>query len=541
MIKENRERVKTFLMVIPRIAACGELYVFPLGIAYVSAFLKRQGFRVICLNLCHSGEPVAAVMAGAIREHDVDVVCTGGVTYHWDRILEVVDTAKRIRPDIVTVVGGAVFTSDPDFVMNTMPVDIGVMGEGEITMGEVAERLNANASLRDLQGVVFRESGVVRKNELRAPIADLDSLPFPDYEGFEYDKWLALVWDQAPLWEPRLYEAEERQRYGQILTSRSCPYGCTFCYHPLGNKYRQRSLDNVEQEIDHLVNRYHINYLSVLDELFSVSDKRSLGFADIARKYRLRWHAQWRVDNASASMFTLLKEAGMEHVGLGLESASDVVLKSMKKRTSREKIDRAYRLAFEAGIYPCGNLIYGDIAETKDTIRESLEWWYEHPEYCTGNGFIMTIPDSPLFRHALETGLIQDRNEYIKSRNWIINLTSMENSEVKEQFSLLAYWHRTRANLRLGKVLSSEKTGKSAGGRDIYEVSLRCPECGSEDPYEFCHHDYGDQLYDCVLCRQCDIRFKVEPFRCFPDKTAPGIPFFTARQLVNMEEALPWD
>jgi radical SAM superfamily enzyme YgiQ (UPF0313 family) len=518
-----------FLIVVPRLAEFGQEYIFPLGILYISASLKKHGFNVTSLNLCSFREPVRDVLAHYISEHNISVVCTGGIAEHWRQIAEVLVHAKQVSPNCVTVAGGAIISSDPALALGNMPIDIGVVGEGDITIVELASCLMGNGDLKAVQGIAFRDpvSNTLHTTEPRPPIMDLDALPLPDYDSFDYVNYLKLRSIKWPFYEPRLFEIGEEQIYGEVLGSRSCPYDCTFCYHPLGRKYRQRSVADVMNEIKLLISKFNINFICMLDELFSADEQRIYEFIAEFSKLNIQWTAQWRVDNVNAEVLQALRKSGMHIIGLGLESASDTVLTSMRKKTSRAKIDAAFALAFENGVRPGGNLIFGDIAETEQTMAETLDWWFAHPEYAVGMKFIMTLPDSHLYRYALEKNIITDKLQHITGMTWEINLTSISNERFGDLKTLIIYLDHSRANLGLGKVL--DMSVDTTSGKALYRAIFKCPYCGQGSSYHYYYvpNEYDILYYSIVLCKHCHVRFKLQHIHCFPADIYPTEEYYS--------------
>lgn len=403
---------KNFLFVIPRYANKNEYYPFPYGLGYVVANMKKNGFNVFVLNLCHHDGPVGFLLSESIEENSVDVVCTGAMSLHWIEVEEILNAVKEFNKDVITVVGGAIVTSDPVLALENLKIDYGVIEEKEETMVELADALCNNKNIGEVKGICFLD-----KKEYflftgrRQQINDLDSLPFPDYDGLEFDKWLDVC----------------SERKIDVTASRSCPFHCTFCYHPLGNNYRQRSLDNVFMEIDYLKKRYDILLINIQDEVFSLDKERIYEFAHRIKEYDIPWMVQWRIDNIDEDLLKVLKESNLYLLELGVESYSDVVLDSMKKGITKKQIKYAYDLCDKVGVNVTSNIILGDIAETEETVKESLDFVKSHPEHEINIGFILAIPCSELWLYAFESGKIKDKLEFIKRRFPVINLTGMSN------------------------------------------------------------------------------------------------------------------
>ncbi len=152
---------KTFLLVIPRLVqSIGDGYSFPLGIPYVSASLKQAGYQVVTLNLNHREGTVEAILREFISAHGVDVVATGGLSFQYNTIREVIETAKRISPALKTVVGGGIITSDPETAMRALEhADFGVIGEGEHTIRAFAAALETDGVFEGVNGLIYAKDG----------------------------------------------------------------------------------------------------------------------------------------------------------------------------------------------------------------------------------------------------------------------------------------------------------------------------------------------------------------------------------------------
>ena len=300
-----------FLLVVPQFVFSGEYYSFPFGLGYVSSFLKSKGFNVFCLNLCHYDQSISLenILKEHITNNKIDVFCTGTLSFYWNKVDEILKIAKKIKPEIITVVGGAIVISDPKLALENLDIDIAVMGEGEETMAELADVLCRNGSIETVKGLAFLKNKEVIKTPERPYIENLDSLPFPDYEGFEFEKWTSLVIDSENF---DVLDRCENLHYTEFIGSRSCPFSCTFCYHHLGQKYRQRSLDNIFKEIDYLIKEYDINFFYFLDELFSANHQRMIDFAERIKNYNIiGWGGSFRVNDVDSEILKTLKISGL--------------------------------------------------------------------------------------------------------------------------------------------------------------------------------------------------------------------------------------
>lgn len=411
-----------YLLVMPRfVDRVGEWYHFPLGLPYVSSSMKKAGFNVYTLNLNDEEDLIQQVLERKIEDNKIDVIVTGGLSFQYNAIKSIIQISKMIKSDITTIVGGGIITSSPEAAMDVLEfVDYGVIGEGEITNCELCDAIENNKSVESVSGIIFKKNGSYVRTKPREEIKDLDSIPYPDYKGFNFHK---IVNSAASL------QGINEKNAITMLSSRSCPYRCTFCFHSSGNKYRQRSLDNFFLELDYLVQEYGIKYIFIADELFAYNMERVKEFCKRIKPYNIKWWAQFRVDEITSELVQLLKDSNCVTMGFGLESADNRILKSMKKGITIEQIENALELVYAEGITIQGGFIFGDIEETIETATKTIEWWKKHLHYGITLNFITTYPGTALYNYACKEGIITDEAEFIRQCCPTINVSKMTENE----------------------------------------------------------------------------------------------------------------
>lgn len=214
-----------------------------------------------------------------------------------------------------------------------------------------------------------------------------------------------------------------------MLGSRSCPYSCSFCFHTVGKKYRQRSLDDFFRELEYNVNKYKINFVCIADELFSYNNERVIEFCERIRKYKIRWWAQFRVDSINDIILNKIKESGCSTMSFGLESADNLVLKSMRKNITIEQIDKTLKQVYNVGISFEGAFIFGDEAESYETANNTLNYWLGHAEYKINLNTITVFPGCILYKNAIKSGIIENRVKYLQDGCPQFNNTHMSQVE----------------------------------------------------------------------------------------------------------------
>jgi len=509
-----------YLLVMPRLVQnVGDGYSFPLGIAYVSAALKRAGFNVTALNLNHRHGDINHIIKKEVEERKIDVVATGGLSFQFNTVRDVVAAAKRANRNIITIVGGGIITSDPEPAMTAIDSsDFGVIGEGEITIVELCRMLESGGDPAPVDGLIYRCAGVWRTTNPRKEIRNIDELPWPDYEGFE----LKTYFDSSPS-----ISGLNRKNTVFMIASRSCPYNCTFCFHTVGQKYRQRSLDNFFAELDYMVSRFDIKYICLADELFSNNLQRMHEFCARMKGYGIRWWAQFRVDNMNAEMLSILKDGGCDVMSFGLESADNRILKSMRKHTTVEQIERTLKLVYESGISMEGVFIFGDIAETWETANNTLNWWRAHAEYKINLNLITVYPGTYLYTYACEQGIIKDRVRFLKDGCPQINVSKLTN----EEFAILIR-NIMEAPMTLVKVLSTVEVSNINNKTGRIDLTGTC---------SVCHHpNHWDNIKlfaaNFLGCKKCGQRYNI----VLPDVIRQNIDTNIVRLLETYGKVAVW-
>jgi radical SAM superfamily enzyme YgiQ (UPF0313 family) len=442
-MSDHKSKKLNYLLVMPRLVLnISDSYGFPLGIAYVSSCLKKAGYNVATLNLNHYEGTLFDILKRFIEKNNIDVVMTGALSAQYSMIRSIIETVKMINKNIVTVVGGGLISSDPMVAMDALEyVDIGVIGEGELTSVELCSALENSGELTAIDGLIFKLgsricdgliaiSGTERLSDgvnyvitgRRKEIEDIDSIPWPDYDGFELKKNLESTLGTIGFNESNTLA---------MISSRSCPYNCTFCFHTVGKKYRQRSLDSFFKELDFLVSNYRILSLALSDELIARDFTRLKQFCTRIKKYNIKWSGGFRVDDISPEILTLLKDSNCITMGFGLESADNRILKSMRKGITVEQIEKTLKMVYEAGISISGGFIFGDVEETMETANNTLEWWKQHLEYGTSLRLITAFPGTHIYKHACKNGVITDKIKFLKDGCPQINVSRMTDEEFK--------------------------------------------------------------------------------------------------------------
>ena len=454
-----------YLIVMPCMTFVPEqIYMFPIGVAYVSSSLKASGREVYTYNLTYKSGTVEENIAKIINDNDIDVIATGGLTGQYWQLERILAAAKAVKKDIITAVGGGIITSAPEAAMKAFTcADYGMIGEGEITICEFADALEGKMDIADVKGLIYKKDGKWVQTERRPDITDLDLLPYPDYEGFDYADLLERTMSDAYI--------PNCERMGTVCFGRSCPFNCTFCFHPSGSKYRKRSMDSVFEEIDYLIEKFNIKNITVTDELFVAKMEDVQEFCKRIKERGIGFVISLRVDMVTRESLKLLKESGCLKIGFGLESADNSILSSMKKHITVEQIENALSLCSELGLLFNGNFIFGDQNETMETALNTINWWKAHPQYKISLVSIICFPGSELYKIAVQRGLIKDESEFIKQGCPYVNVSKMTEQEYKNLQIMIGTINQGSCDRIIDGNVKYIGYGK-------VDLSGKCPICG---------------------------------------------------------------
>ena len=381
----------------------------PFWVAVLAACLRQEGFRVAIIdaNAENMAPDETAHRAALLKPLLSCVIVYGSQPSASTQNMTIAGAICRSlseRKAGQVAIGGLHPSALPGRTLREEAVDFVIEGEGPDTLKTLLGELAAAVpDFSRVPGLWYRDGTALRSSQRAPLISDLDScLPL-------------AAWDLLPM---HLYRAhnwhcfdnlEHRTPYGAIYTSLGCPYSCVFCCinAPFGTPgIRYRSPRMVVEEIDLLVATYGIRNLKIVDELFVLHEPHYMGIVNllIERGYNLNIWAYARVDTVKPENLSRMKQAGINWLALGIESASPGVRDSAAKRMRVQDVKQVVRTIQEAGIRVIGNYIFGLPDDTPASMRETLD--LAMGLNCEFANFYsaMAYPGSKLYDMALENG-----------------------------------------------------------------------------------------------------------------------------------------
>jgi anaerobic magnesium-protoporphyrin IX monomethyl ester cyclase len=358
---------------------------FPsLGLGYLAAVLEKNQYEVDIidcqvLNLTHDE------FKSEISKRDPSIVGVTSTTRTYKSGLQIARIAKKVHPNCLTVFGGPHVTFWDENALEECPeLDIIVRKEGEYTLLELVQKIEAGKDYSTVIGTTCRKDGKIVRNLDRPYIENLDELPFP----------------ARHLWP--LEQLRKVEDIFYLTTSRGCVYWCEFCaaVRMFGRRYRMRSPKNVVDEIEFLYNTYGARTFTFCDDAFTVEQART---AELCRQIRERglkivWNCGTRVDMITKELLLKMRAAGCVSVWFGVESGSQHVLNEMRKGISTKQTIRAIGWVRELGLKPVPNVLIGFPGETKESAWRTIKFAEKiSPDEISFFNIATPLPGTPMF------------------------------------------------------------------------------------------------------------------------------------------------
>ncbi len=418
---------KKCLLIFPRMNKEG-FWSPPLGVAYIASFLENNNIPVKIADMTFESD--WNLLENTLKSFAPDIVAISIQTPMIKDALTAASIVKKYNPNITTIAGGPHVSCLPEETLNNSNIDIVNFGEGEYTLLELCN----NIPLIDIKGIAYKHNGEIIKNPPRLPIPDLDVLPFP-------------AWD---LLSPKYFETHE----GSVLTSRGCPYNCSFCQPCqrliFGTKIRRRSPLNVVNEIEVLHKKYGIKFIRIQDDTFTSDLKWIEQFCKElkSRKLNIILDCKTRADTVNEETFKKMKFVGFYRIDVGVESGSERIRNTiLNKNVSEETIINAFKILRKLKIASLAFFMIGTPTETYEDISESIRLLKKIKPDSTVVSITTPFPKTKLYEYAVEHSLLI--GDYSNFNFWYqtslkTNIPEKEIYKLKKKIEKLCYMERLK-------------------------------------------------------------------------------------------------
>jgi len=424
----------------------------PLGLSYIASYLEQKNISVSLTDCAIEGYHIekhssdGQLLTYGLGPKDAakyilncspDVVGIS-VLFSTDlsNLVDLVIEIKKIKPNILVVVGGLHPTIYPKDVLNACNdpsgkslIDFIIRGEGEKRLYHLLMDIWDGAINIGMDGLCGYVNGKLVCNNQYEMIEDLDDIPFPAYHLLPMEKYFAINVPFSPV--------PQGKRVVQIMTTRGCPVGCSFCASTnMYKKYRMRSISNVIGEINYLKEAYDIDEIQFADDNIFFNKKRSMELFSELTRMNIVWCTPngVMINTLSEELLNLLKNSGLYQVTLSIDSGSVSTLKNLQhKPVKLNTIPGLVERCNQLGIFTHGTLVVGLPGEKLDDIMKGFDFVKKLPMTSISVFIAAAIPGSELYHQAIDDGLITKQNaNKINTTRSNINLSDISSDVLEE-------------------------------------------------------------------------------------------------------------
>jgi len=404
---------------------------FPQGLAYIASVWRNAGHELTVYNqdVYHWPESHLQKLLDTEKFDLVAVSVIGGY-YQYRKLLKISEAINRSKYRPFYVLGGHGPAPEPEYFMQKTKADVIVIGEGEVTAIEITEALEGKRSIASVNGIAYNDNGKCVRTAPRGLIQNIDEIAFPAWDLFPMDHYTML---RGP-------HIKNGERCLPVLSGRGCTFKCNFCYR-MDKGLRERSIENIMEEI-HILNRdYNVSYIAFSDELLMSSEERTIEICEgiIKSGLKIKWDCNGRLNFAKPDVLKRMKDSGCVFINYGIESMDQKVLNAMKKGLTLKMIYEGVQNTLDSGISPGYNIIFGNIGETRESLQAGVDFLlkYDGHEQLRTIRPVTPYPGSPLYDYAIQQGLLKDcedfyENKHVNSDLLSVNFTNMTDDEFHE-------------------------------------------------------------------------------------------------------------
>lgn len=383
-------------------------HAYPFWFAQCGALLRLRGFEVTYVDSIAEDLGIDAMTERCLElRPDMVVIASSTPTIRTDVLMA--RLAKERVGAFTVLVDTHVTVFHRELVAEPF-VDAAVRGEFEVAVPDLADALRAGSDLAKVEGVTWKRGTEVVVNPDRPLIRDLDALPWPDRDLVPADQYIVGLRTMDPCF--------------MVMASRGCPFRCTFClWVPVmfNNKVRFRSVEKVVDEIVNLQTRYGAREVFFHDDTVNITIRRVEEICNeiLRRGVKIGWIANFRADQTSPELFRLMRKAGCTKILLGVESGSQALLDgSIDKEITLQEVEDTIRWAKEAGIRIHCTYSLGAPGETRETLKETLQFIKKTDPDDIQVSLMTPIPGTPFYEKVKH--LVADWSDFdgVSGRSW---------------------------------------------------------------------------------------------------------------------------
>lgn len=389
------------LLIKPPVAEYKRIYtVHPISLGYLATSLKKANIDVSvmdCENDCYDISTTIRLM----EEISPDIIGITCFSHNFHMVKNLAQAIKEVNKNITIAMGGPHANALQEKVLSKCEyLDFAFQGESEKSFVEFAIHKDDADSFKNIRGLIYRNGNKILSNQ-NIFENDIDQYDFIDYKLMRIEKYFKGI--------PQGF-FYKKQPLVSIITSRGCPFPCTFCAAHINNgkKVRYRSIDNVIEEIDYLYKKYNVKEIHILDDNFTVNKDYAINLCNTinSRGYNLYFAMPngVRLDKVDSDILNAMKGAGFYQLSVGIESGSDETLNKIKKLETTEFIKQQIALIKSFGFRITGTFIIGFPWETKEDIMQTYHFAKKLKLDFASFGNFTPLPNTEITNKMIQDG-----------------------------------------------------------------------------------------------------------------------------------------
>ncbi len=376
------------------------------SLATVYAIIKKSGFEADLCDFQILDEPNLKLIDNYLNQKRYDII---GITVSiemLEHISQIVAYIKEKNSNIPIIIGGTPLLYQPELWLKESGADLAVIGEAELTIPELFPAIKSLSDLSDIKGIIYRSNGQFIQTQARPRLNRLDQAPFPDYSLYNLESYF---------YNPNFRWHFNGKKGLYFMSSRGCPYRCTFCCS--GGGMRTYETNRLILEIKQLIERYKLESIFVRDDIFTYDQKRARSISRFLGEMGVSWICMSRPNllcrKEDKQLIEFMAANCCETIMIGVESYNQHVLNSVTKDVKISEIDQAIENCQAAGLRIVAFIIFGLPGETEESIKQTFEF-LERTGIEFSSSILLPLPGSKIYDDAIKQKKIADEVQYLK-------------------------------------------------------------------------------------------------------------------------------
>ena len=377
----------------------------PLGLLYLTSYLHKHSQHTATVFDARLKECGYDAIEQSIRGQKPDLVGVTAFSEEYKEAHEIARRSKKVFPQVPVILGGPYATSDYMQALKDPNIDIAVIGEAEKSFYQLVNALEKSEEWTEIRELAYRSNGEIKKSQCQEFVENLDELPYPAWDIVNLEDYFNRKGTRK---RTAFNQHQMKMRVLSVQTTRGCPYRCSYCHNLFGKKLRKRSVENVIGELKLMKERYNVEEVEFIDDIFNLDIERAKQIFRriIEEKLDLKFSFPngLRSDRMDEELLDLFREGGAYRLVFAIESGTPRIQKLVRKNLDLDKAEENIVQAAKRGFSLGGFFMMGFLDETEEEVWNTINFALKS-ELHTAAFFVVTpFPNTEIWQQAREMG-----------------------------------------------------------------------------------------------------------------------------------------